>query len=89
MTKYITLLKEFVTQTISANEFESKFLEMFKNETAPISEREFQILDKLFGDVDAYCSEPNLFDPEFEIDEAELRLSAQKALDELRELTTV
>jgi len=89
MIKYITLLKEFVTQTIPANEFESKFLEMFKNETAPISGREFQILDKLFGDVDAYCSEPNLFDPEFDIDEAELRLSAQKALDELRELTTV
>jgi hypothetical protein len=89
MTKYITILKEFVSKKIPANEFESQFLEMFKNETAPISEREFQILDKLFGDVDAYCNEPNLFDPEFDIDEAELRLSAQKALDELRELTTV
>jgi hypothetical protein len=89
MTRYTTLLKEFVTQTIPAKEFESRFLEMFKSEAAPISEREFQILDKLFGDVDAYCSEPDLFDPQFDIDEAELRLSAQKALDELRELTTV
>ncbi len=55
----------------------------FKNEKNFDSEIEFQILDKLFGYVDAYCSDPALFDPEFDIDEAELRLSAQEALNAL------
>jgi len=49
------------------------------------SEREFQILDKLFGDVDAYCGNSALFDPEFDIDEADLRLSIKQALNALEE----
>jgi hypothetical protein len=49
------------------------------------SEREFQILDKLFGDVDAYCGNAALFDPEFDIDEADLRLSVKQALNALEE----
>lgn len=49
------------------------------------SEIEFQILDKLFGDVDAYCGNSALFDPEFDIDEADLRLSVKQALNALEE----
>jgi hypothetical protein len=83
--KYIRLLKNFVNNKISSDEFESQFLEIYKNEKRFDSEREFQILDKLFGDVDAYCGDSALFDPEFDIDEAELRLSVQKALNALEE----
>ncbi len=80
------LLKDFVARKISADEFERRFLELFKGETALMPEREFHILDKLFGDVDAYCSDPDLIDPRFDIDEDELRSSAQEALDQLGEL---
>ena len=83
--KYIRLLKDFVNNKISSDEFESQFLEIYKNEKRFDSEREFQILDKLFGDVDAYCGDSALFEPEFDIDEAELRLSVQKALNALEE----
>ena len=83
--KYIKLLKNFVNNKISSDEFESLFMEIFKKEKLFDSEREFQILDKLFGDVDAYCGDSALFDPEFDIDEAELRLSVQKALNALEE----
>ncbi len=86
MNKYIMLLKNFVYRKISADEFERRFLELFKGETALMPEREFHILDKLFGDVDAYCSDPDLIDPQFDIDENELRSSAQEALAELGEL---
>lgn len=90
MTIYITLLKKFVTRKITADEFERRFLELYKAETTLMSEKEFQILDKLFGAVDAYCSDPELIeDPLFDIDENGLRLSAQEALDELGELTKV
>jgi len=83
--KYIKLLKDFVNNKISSDEFESQFMEIFKKEKLFDSEREFQILDKLFGDVDAYCSDSALFDPEFDIDEAQLRLSVKQALKELEE----
>ncbi|WP_293353042.1 MULTISPECIES: colicin immunity domain-containing protein [unclassified Microcoleus] len=83
--KYIRLLKDFVNNKISSDEFESQFLEIFQNEKLFDSEREFQILDKLFGDVDAYCGDSDLFDSEFDIDEAELRLSVQQALNALEE----
>ena len=83
--KYIKLLKDFVNNKISSDEFESLFMEIFKKEKLFDSEREFQILDKLFGDVDAYCSDSALFDPEFDIDEAQLRLSVKQALKALEE----
>ena len=83
--KYIRLLKHFVNNKISSNEFEFRFLEIFKKEKRFDSEREFQILDKLFGDVDAYCGDSDLFDSECDIDEAELRLSVQQALNALEE----
>ncbi len=59
-------------------------MELFKKDFF-YSEIEFQILDKLFGDVDAYCGNSALFDPEFEIDEADLRLSVKQALNALEE----
>ncbi|MDL5057010.1 colicin immunity domain-containing protein [Geitlerinema calcuttense] len=80
---YIQLLKDFVDRHISSSEFESKFLELFKKEVSFNSEEEFKILDKLFGDVDSYCSDMSLFDPEFDIDETNLRLSAQETLTAL------
>jgi hypothetical protein len=82
--KYIRLLKDFINNKISSDEFEFQFMELFKKDFF-YSEIEFQILDKLFGDVDAYCSDSALFDPEFDIDEAQLRLSVKQALKALEE----
>lgn len=90
MNRYTRLLKDFVSKKISALEFEQNFLQLFKAETSFFSKKEFQILDKLFGDVDAYCSDPDLIeDPEFDLTEEELRLSAKEALDKLGELAKI
>ncbi|WP_199317602.1 colicin immunity domain-containing protein [Richelia sinica] len=87
---YINLIKDFVSRTISANEFEKKFIQMFKVENNFSSKKQFNILDKLFADVDAYCSDSDLIeDPEFDITEEELRLSAKEALNQLEELASV
>lgn len=84
MENYITLLKDFVVGKISADEFEQQFLQLFKGDSKLLPGREFEILDKLFSDVDAYCSDSELIeDPRFDIGEAELRASAQEALEEL------
>ncbi|MEG4582791.1 colicin immunity domain-containing protein [Microcoleus sp. MON1_C5] len=52
--------------------------------------RKFQILYKLFAEVDAYCSAPDLIeDPRFDIGEAQLEVSARETLDKFLKLTTV
>ena len=90
MDKYIKLLEDFAGSKISADEFERRFLQLFKSDDNLQLGREFQILDKLFADVDAYCSDPDLIeDPRFDIGEVQLRVSAQETLDKLVKLTTV
>ena len=90
MEKYIKLLQEFVSNHISAAEFEQAFIQLFTNDNNLLPSREFQRLDKLFADVDAYCGDPNLIeDTRFDIGEAELRLSAEETLKTLVKLITV
>ena len=89
MNKYIKLLEEFVANKITADEFEQQFLQLFKADNNIQPEREFQILDKLFGDVDAYYSDSALFDPEFDIDGVQLQVSAQETLNKLVKLIAV
>ncbi len=91
MDKYIKLLQHFAGSKISADEFEQRFIQLFKsdNNLQPTG-RKFQILDKLFADVDAYCSPPDLIeDPRFDIGEAQLQVSARETLDKFLKLTTV
>ena len=90
MEKYIKLLQNFAGRKINADEFEQRFLQLFKGDNNLQPGREFQILDKLFADVDAYCSDPDLIeDPRFDIGEVQLQVSAQETLDKLLKLTTV
>ncbi|MGL5058996.1 MAG: colicin immunity domain-containing protein [Microcoleus sp.] len=90
MDKYIKLLEDFAANRISADEFEGQFLKLFKSDRHLHPGREFKILDKLFADVDAYCSDPDLIeDPRFDIDGMQLQISAKEALNMLVKLTAV
>ncbi len=90
MDKYIKLLKKFVDNKITADDFEGQFLQLFKGDNNLQPGTEFKILDKLFADVDAYCSDPDLIeDPRFDIDGVQLQVSAQEALNKLVKLTAV
>jgi len=82
---YVELLTEFLEERISVDKFGESFLEKFKEEKKFSSDKEFKVLDKLFGDVDAYCDEESeLFDLEFDVTEVELRESVKKALEQLQ-----
>lgn len=82
---YIELLTEFLEERISVDKFEEAFLEKFKDEKKFSSDEEYRILDKLFGDIDAYCDEESkLFDPEFDVTEVELRELVKKTLEQLQ-----
>ncbi len=86
-TDYEALIEPFLARTISASEFEDRFLRTFKREPGGMDTKIFEVLDKLFSDVDSYspdCLEGK--NTAFAISEAELRKSAEKALGDLRQL---
>jgi hypothetical protein len=58
---------------------------MFKNDTASRPEAEFLVLDRLFGDVDAFCSDPTIRGPD-DLDEDELRNKCREAFIALQTL---
>ncbi|MFL1484372.1 colicin immunity domain-containing protein [Marinobacter sp. LN3S78] len=80
---YQRLIEEFVSGQIKADEFESQYLTLFKQQTGELPEPEFETLNQLFTDVDAYCADPELRD-EDDISEEELVASAKSALQQLR-----
>ena len=83
LTVYINLLSHFVAGDISAGEFESDYMSLFKNDPTHFREEEFLTLDELFGDVDAFCADPELRDDE-DLDEEQLRRRSALALEKLK-----
>lgn len=59
--EYAALMREFVTGSISAPEFERRYLKKFKSEQRPLDEWTYQILDEVFGHVDAYTSDEAVY----------------------------
>ncbi len=80
---YINLLSSFLKADISASDFESQYLNLYKSDTTLFPDDEFLILDQLFGDVDAFSADPNLRDSG-DLDETELRRRVMSALDKLK-----
>lgn len=85
---YTNLIEEFLKKSISVSDFEKTYLEKFKQETGEMEEEEFLILDNLFAEVDAYTDDLKAVadEPEYYIDENQLRASAEKTLEELKKL---
>ena len=81
---YKSLLASFLAGSISVKEFESIYVDRFKNEDN-LDEQVFELLDELFGDVDSFTTDRNLLAhrPDFYLDEAQLRKKVQVALDRL------
>jgi len=61
----------FLDGRISAPEFETLFLAIFRGVDGRLAEPLGRELDRLFSAVDAYCADPELRN-EFDIDEQEL-----------------
>ncbi len=80
--KYILLITQFVTGEIAASQFEASYLDTFKNESEIFPEKIYGVLNELFLDVDAYCSDPDLRDEE-DLDDQELLERAKEALTKL------
>jgi hypothetical protein len=88
--KYISVIKMFTTGEMKACDFEKNYLKLFKSEPE-LKGKVFDVLNKLFSDVDAYCGDPEIAnyhkeDPFHDIDENELLNRAKSSLKKLLEI---
>ncbi len=94
LAKYKMLIHRFINREISAPEFESCYLKMFKNETAIFGEHVFDILEYLFTSADGYVADPQwreelrAANPDLRkygqyLDDDELRADAREAYRQL------
>ncbi|MCB9009426.1 MAG: hypothetical protein H6656_19045 [Ardenticatenaceae bacterium] len=77
---YTTLLLTFVNGQISASEFERQYLDLYLQDETIWSDDLFAMLEKLFGDVDAFVADLSLRDAG-DLDEKQLRKSSQNTLE--------
>lgn len=85
---YRDLIHRFIIEDISADEFETAYLRRFKDDPNQVIGDEFDILDKLFADVDAYVSDPILKTSTGGIGSEELRARARNAYARLFDART-
>ncbi len=85
MRAYLALIAAFVNAQLTADQFQSIYLTLFKYDPGGRPEAIYDVLDALFGDVDAYTAVEDADEPSW-IDEAELRARARIALAKLEEL---
>jgi Bacterial self-protective colicin-like immunity len=57
--KYKDLISKFVNRQVSAQNFESAYLMVFKTDKDQVPSSEFDVLVKLFFAVDDYVADPN------------------------------
>lgn len=82
---YINLIEKFKGNQINAQRFEKSFLELFKNDSSEFSEKEYEILNSIFYDVEDFCADPTIRD-EDDLDEEQLKTRSEKHLEQLRAL---
>lgn len=81
--KYIELIESFLQNKIEVGDFQYAYLDMFKNNTIELSDAEFDVLDELFADVDAYYPDSELSNSD-DLDEQQLRRRSETALKKLK-----
>ena len=94
--KYRKLISKFINRRISAQQFESSYLALFKHDKDQVPSAEFNILEGLFFAVDDYVADTELrrrlqgLDPELRrywhaLDDEELHIRAREAYRKLYE----
>lgn len=86
---YRALIRRFLKREIEASDFQRLYLRKFKAEAEPFGERDFLLLDELFGHVHVFSPEPEMVaelkreQPGWYLDEDELRAQAERILGRL------
>jgi hypothetical protein len=80
---YAVLLRMLVDGHMEPEDFEVVFLRLYKADPTAWPADMFDVLDRFFGDVDAFCPDPALRAEVHGIDADELRRSAKRTLGRL------
>ncbi len=83
---YAVLLRLFVEGSIGADELEILFLRLYKVDPTDWPSELFDVLDRFFADVDAYCGDDRLREEVHGLDAAGLRRRARDTFEELARL---
>jgi hypothetical protein len=81
--RYKALISDFICGRVSAPDFESKYLQLFKTDTSKAADIEFNVLENLFFAIDDYVADPELRERVCGLDDDELRASAEDAYSRL------
>jgi hypothetical protein len=84
--RYRELISRFINRRISAQEFESAYLRLFKSDKNKVGGAKFNALDRLFADVDDYTADPELRKRAGGLDDEELRTCAREAYRKLYQI---
>jgi Bacterial self-protective colicin-like immunity len=76
--KYIDLIADFVGGRVSAQNFESAYLQVFKTDKDQVPSREFDALEKLFFAIDDYIADPELREKVGGLNDGQLRARAEE-----------
>ena len=88
--KYLSLMGKFISGEMSVVDFQTSYLDLFKNESEQLDSASFKILDVLFGDIDSFVLDSELRaelesqNPGFYLDELTLRRRVADACEDLR-----
>jgi Bacterial self-protective colicin-like immunity len=87
---YFHLFSKFLDGAASAHEFQRAYLDKFKNEEVRFDERIYDLLDALFGDVDAFTDDLELLaeNPNYYVSEEVLKDLVSQAARDLRAMVT-
>jgi hypothetical protein len=81
---YIKLIRAFLSNEIDVLTFERQYLEMFKSDETMRGDSRYEVLNNLFGAVDAFCADESLRG-EYSIDEEQLREECREAIGKLEQ----
>ena len=73
LSQYREIIRKFVNDEMSADDFEAKYLHTFTNDKVHVRGDVFVILEDLFFDVDDYVSDPVLRDSPGDLSGEQLR----------------
>ena len=77
--KYRDLISDFIGGRLSADNFESMYLKVFKADEDQVPSPEFSVLEKLFFATDDYVADPELREKVGGLSDNELRARAKEA----------
>lgn len=89
VSRYRSLMTSFLAQEISAQDFQTAFIDLFKTEAQQLDPAVFSALDELFGDVDSFVPDDDLraelerSNPGFYLDEPRLRHKVSAVSEQL------